>query len=75
MSGGGLLFLAIGAVSLVAGLAVMIAALRHQTRAQPKGVAMLIGGMMATAFGLLMAGFAIGYALSAPPALDSRGAR
>ena len=75
MSGGGLLFVAIGALSLVAGLAVMFAALRHHDRAQPKGVAMLIGGMMATAFGLLMAGFAIGYALSAPANPYSQGAR
>lgn len=74
MSGGGILFLAVGAVSLVAGLAVMTVALRHHDRAQPKGVAMLIGGMMATAFGLLLAGFAIGYAMSAPAAVNARGA-
>lgn len=75
MSGGGILFVAIGAASLVAGLAVLTAALRRHKREHPAGVAMLIGGMMGTAFDLLMAGFAIGYAMSAPAALDSRGAR
>ena len=70
----GVLFLVLGLVSLVAGLAVMIVALTRHDRAHPQGVAMLIGGMMATAFGLLMGGFAIGYALSAPAALNSQGA-
>ncbi len=74
MSGGGILFLTVGAVSVVAGLAVMIAALTRHDREQPRGVAMLIGGMMATAFGLLLAGFAIGYAMSASPNLNSHGA-
>ena len=56
-----ILFVAIGVVSLLAGIGVMVAALRHG-RESPKGVAMLIAGMMITAFGLLMAGFAISYA-------------
>ena len=61
------LFVAIGALSLIAGLTVMLLALRHHRREQPKGVAMLIGGMMATAFGLLMAGFAIAYSTGKAP--------
>lgn len=60
MSEANILFVGIGAVSLLVGLAVMVAAFR-QGRESPKGVAMLIAGMMATAFGLLMAGFAIAY--------------
>ena len=59
-------FVAIGALSLLIGLGAMAAALR-QGREQPKGVALLIGGMMATAFGLLMAGFAIAYATGENP--------
>lgn len=74
MSGGGILFLIIGAVSLIAGLAVMFAALRHHDREHPAGVVMLIGGMMATAFGLLLTGFAIAYTLSAPANSYSQGA-
>lgn len=62
-----LLFVAIGAVSLIGGVTVMLLALRHHKAQHPKGVAMLIGGMMATAFGLLMAGFAIAYATGPSP--------
>jgi hypothetical protein len=60
-----LLFVAVGAVSLLAGIAVMAVAL-CQGRESPKGVAMLIAGMMVTAFGLLMAGFAIAFATGEP---------
>jgi hypothetical protein len=56
-----ILFLGVGAVSLLVGIGVMVAALRLG-RESPKGVAMLIAGMMVAAFGLLMAGFAISYA-------------
>ena len=61
-------FVAIGAVSLLLGLAVLVTA--HPRRAggtDPKATAMLIGGMMVTAFGLLMAGFAIAYATADEP--------
>ena len=66
MTAANLLFVAIGAVSLVVGLGTMAAAFRLG-RESPKGVAMLIAGMMATAFGLLMAGFAIAYATGENP--------
>jgi hypothetical protein len=56
-----LIQLGVGAAALLLGLALLAAALR-QGRDGPKGVAMLIGGMMATAFGLLMGGFAIALA-------------
>ena len=38
---------------------------------QPRATAMLIAGMMITAFGLLMAGFAIGFATSEPLDLNA----
>lgn len=67
MAGGlNLWFVAIGALSLLLGIGVMIAALRLG-RESPRGVAMLIAGMMASAFGLLMAGFAIAYATGENP--------
>jgi len=56
-----LIQLGVGAAALLLGLALLAAALRRG-RDGPKGVAMLIGGMMATAFGLLMGGFAIALA-------------
>jgi hypothetical protein len=68
-------FVAIGAVSLLAGLGTMFAALRYHKRDQPRGVAMLIFGMMATAFGLLMAGFAIAFATAEPIDLNAEAAR
>jgi len=61
MSGTNLLFVAIGAVSLLLGLTVLVAAIRGTPGIDPKSTAMLIAGMMITAFGLLMAGFAIAY--------------
>ena len=74
MSGANILFVAIGAVALLVGLTVLVAALR-QGRESPKGVAMLIAGMMATAFGLLMAGFAIAYATADPLDLNAEAAQ
>ncbi len=56
-----ILYVAIGAVSLLLGLGVLVTAIRGAPGTDPKSTAMLIGGMMITAFGLLMAGFAIAY--------------
>ena len=67
MSQANLLFVAIGAVSLLLGLAVLVAAIRGAPGTDPKSTAMLIAGMMITAFGLLMAGFAIAYSTGPSP--------
>jgi Na+/H+ antiporter NhaC len=67
MSPTNLLFVAIGAVSLLLGLTVLVTAIRGAPGTDPKSTAMLIGGMMATAFGLLMAGFAIAYSTGKAP--------
>lgn len=70
-----ILFVAIGAVAFVAGLAMLVRAIRSgDVGEQPKPTAMLIAGMMITAFGLLMAGFAIGFALSEPLDLNAEAA-
>ena len=61
-----ILYVAIGAVSVLVGVGVLIAAIRGGPGTNPKSTAMLIAGMMVTAFGLLMAGFAIGFATSDP---------
>lgn len=58
-------FIAVGAIFLAVGVAALVVALRGD-RNRPRNVAMLIGGMMATAFGLLLGGFAIAYR-AAPP--------
>jgi len=66
-----ILFVILGSVSLLLGLGMLALALCNPQRDQPKGVAMLIAGMMVTAFGLLMAGFAISYATSEPLDLNA----
>ena len=57
-----MIYVAIGAVSVLLGVGVLAAAIRGRPGTDPKSTAMLIAGMMVTAFGLLMAGFAISYA-------------
>jgi predicted acyltransferase len=57
-----ILYVAIGAVAVLAGLVMLARAVRGKPGTSPKATAMLIAGMMVTAFGMLMAGFAISYA-------------
>ena len=66
MTGANILFVAVGAIALLGGLALLFTALRHHRANHPKGVAMLIGGMMVTAFGLMLGGFAIAYTAAGP---------
>jgi len=61
----------IGAIALVAGLALLVTGIRNHEAQQPRHVAMLIGGMMMTAFGLVLAGFAIAYQRAAPLDLNA----
>ena len=54
------LFMIIGPVALTAGIAMMIVAIRSGgVGTVPKSTAMLIAGMMACAFGILLTAFAI----------------
>lgn len=65
-------FVILGALAALAGFALLLSALRRRGDADAaKPTAMLIGGMMLTAFGLLIAGFAIGYATSEPLDLNA----
>jgi uncharacterized membrane protein HdeD (DUF308 family) len=64
-------FVIIGALAIVCGLALLVPAIRHNREQQPRYTAMLIGGMMLTAFGIVIAGFAIVYQRSAPLALNA----
>ena len=65
------IFTIIGPIAMLAGIAMMIAAIRGGVGQNPKSTAMLIAGMMATAFGMLLTAFAIG---TAGPATISQGA-
>jgi hypothetical protein len=68
-------FVIFGAIATVVGLGLLVSAIRNRGDGNdPRSNIMLIAGMMITAFGLLMAGFAIGYATSEPQATDSAAA-
>ena len=60
MSGGTLIFMIVGPIAFVIGAVMMFVAIRGGVGENPKSTAMLIAGMMATAFGLLLTAFAIG---------------
>ena len=62
MSGGILLFAVVGPIAFIIGVGMMIVAIRGGVGENPKSTALLIAGMMATAFGLLLTAFAIGNA-------------
>ena len=53
-----IIFMILGPIALLAGAAMMIVALRGGVGTSPKATAMLIAGMMAAAFGLLLSAFA-----------------
>jgi Ca2+/H+ antiporter len=59
-------FIVLGAVALLGGLSLLVTGIRRHKAQHPRHIAMLIGGMMMTAFGLIIAGFAIAYE-NAPP--------
>ena len=75
MSGAHILFVAVGALALVAGVVMMIVGLRAGVEGQPRNTMLLIAGMMATAFGLILGGFAVAYATTDPLDLDAAGAQ
>ena len=68
-------FILLGAVALLGGATLLVNGIRKHKAQHPKHVAMLIGGMMLTAFGLVLAGFAIAYQTAAPLDLNEGAAR
>lgn len=54
------IFMIVGPIAMLAGVTMMIIAIRGGVGENPKSTAMLIAGMMATAFGMLLTAFAIG---------------
>ena len=63
----------LGALATLVGLGILVTAIRNRGDGEdPRSNIMLIAGMMITAFGLLIAGFAVGYATSDP--LDANAA-
>lgn len=66
MTGTNILFVVLGTLSALSGAALLIAALRGSPGTSKRSTAQLIAGMMALAFGLVLAGFAIAYATTEP---------
>ena len=67
-----ILYLVVGALALVAGLAMLGSALRKRGDANnPKATPKLIGGMMVATFGLLMCAFWIAFATGGPANLTA----
>ncbi|MGZ2412043.1 putative membrane protein [Sphingomonas sp. F9_3S_D5_B_2] len=59
-------FAIVGIIVALAGLVLLVTALRGRVGESPRSTAMLIAGMMLTAFGIVLAGFAIVYSHTAP---------
>jgi len=68
-------FIILGTIAALMGVALLVNAIRHQDEQRPRYAAMLIGGMMMTAFGIVIAGFAIAYQRTAPFDLNTGAAR
>jgi hypothetical protein len=66
VTGANIGFLVVGSIAALIGLAMLIAALRGRVGESKKSTGLLIAGMMALAFGLVLAGFAIAYATTEP---------
>jgi Ca2+/H+ antiporter len=64
-------FVILGVIAAIVGLSLLVTAIRHQKEQRPRYAAMLIGGMMMTAFGLVIAGFAIAYQRTPPLDLNT----
>ena len=55
-----------GIIAAVAGIVLLVAGIRGGAGKTPKATVKLMGGMMLTAFGILIAGFTIGFASADP---------
>ncbi|MFL6735322.1 MAG: hypothetical protein ACJ8EY_11600 [Sphingomicrobium sp.] len=65
------LFVVVGAIAVLVGLTMLVKGVRSGVEARPRNMALLIAGMMMTAFGLVLGGFAIGYATTGPLDLNA----
>jgi zinc transporter ZupT len=65
-------FVIFGVIAVIAGLVMLVVAIRNRGDGEdPKMTIMLMAGMMVTAFGMLIAGFSIGYSTADPLAPSS----
>lgn len=68
-------FTILGSIAALVGIFLVVTAIRRGANTSPRNTAMLIGGMMLTAFGIVIAGFAIVYQRTAPLDLNSAAAQ
>ncbi|WP_205479203.1 hypothetical protein [Sphingomonas arenae] len=61
-----ILFIIVGGLAILLGAGMLITALRGRVGESRKSTGLLIAGMMALAFGLVLTGFAIAYATTEP---------
>ena len=67
-----LAFVILGAIAALAGTGVLVHAIRNRGDGEdPRTTMLLIAGMMLAAFGVLIAGFAIGYSTAEPLDLNA----
>ena len=64
-------FVIIGVIAAIVGAFLVVTGVRRGPDAEPKNRAMLIGGMMLTAFGIVIAGFSIVYTNTPPLDLNA----
>ena len=68
-------FVIIGVFAAIIGVGLLVTGIHRGPDAAPRNMAMLIGGMMLTAFGIIIAGFSIVYSLTAPFDLNAGAAQ
>jgi len=68
-------FVIIGIIAAIVGASFVVTGIRRGPDAAPRNMVMLIGGMMLTAFGIVIAGFAIVYSNTAPLDLNAGAAQ
>lgn len=68
-------FIIVGVVAAFVGIGLVVTGIRRGPDAAPTNMVMLIGGMMLTAFGIILAGFSIVYSNTAPLNLNSGAAQ
>ena len=68
-------FIALGIVAALAGVVFLAIGVRRPQAQEPRHVAMLIGGMLLTAVGIVSAGFALAYQTAEPIELNAEGTR
>jgi hypothetical protein len=69
------MYIILGALAALAGASLVVIGISRGPDSAPGNRAMLIGGMMLTAFGIVIAGFAIVYSNTAPIDLNAGAAQ